>query len=414
MKSNTVCKQGKTVKSIPFFEYNENNFLGEILDYFLKLPSKYWKFSTKLTVYESGNCIELQTLQYEDDNIDISIEMQMCDKKNCIIMQNVVIGYSDTAGGKIVYCSPKNRYYREGYILYNKLTQLVYGRPRYKYSNQIKDMILKDGIKHFLLDEISSGLIKFVRETKNGRIIYKSDYLDGEISLGFENQRDAENDNFEEAYIKIIVGDYLEIYAVHSVDKELYTKITGKRLIQRLQVKDVMIRTTNRNCIEVDHKLKEMVAYVPIFVSSIGLQQVQINAYYCETCQRYYVMESTYNSLKSRGIICCRVMDAKNLINNKYSNWATEAIIKQYGYNVNATENLSDYKRHVILEFIIQNDIMKKGEVLEHISWLIRTHIDKPKYREAVRKWTRDYDYLTSGNSIISADEIVVKNFWKK
>ena len=57
---------------------------------------------------------------------------------------------------------------------------------------------------------------------------------------------------------------------------------------------------------------------------------------------------------------------------------------------------------------------MKKEEVLEHISWLIRTHIDKPKYREAVRKWTRDYDYLASGNPIISADEIVVKNFWKK
>lgn len=407
-------KFGKVAKAVSLFRYNENYFIYEMLDYFLNLPPKCWKYSTKLVIDECNISAEVQTLQYKSNNVEICVEMQMREKKNCYIMQDVTIEYVDTEGGKLTYSSPKNVFYQKGAILYDKLIKLVHERPRYKYSNQMKDMILKDGIKHFIIDGMDSKLMRFERKMENGQCLYKSDYLDGEISMGYDDQSSSENDTYEDAYIRIIIGDYLELKAVHSIDKELYTKITGRRLIRRMQAKDVMIRTSNRNCIEVDHKLVGMTAYVPLYVSNIGLQQVQINVYYCEVCQRYYILESTYNSLKSRGNICCRVIDAKKLVYNKYSNWATEAIIKQYGYNVNANENLSDYKRHVILEFIIQNEIMTKSEVIEHISWLIRSHIDKPKYRDAVEKWSRDYDYLMDGKSIIPPDSIIVEKFWKK
>lgn len=404
----------KMSKTLSFFEYNDIKIVNDFLEYFIILPSKNWKFSSRITLLGGGNITELQQLKYTDKNVKVEINMQVCNKNNSLIIKSLMIDYTDSYENKFSYFSPKNKFYSSGNVLYNKLLQLKKERPRYKYYLLDKDMILKKGIKQFILDESSSGLLNFRRYKDKNEYVYKSEYLDGDIVLGYKSQLDADKDNYEETYLKIHIGDYLEIYANSIVDRELYTCITGKTYIKRLHEKDAVVRINNKSCIDVNHKLNEITAYIPVLITNLGLQQIPINAFYCKSCQRYYILENTYKNLKTRGLICCRVIDSKDLTSNSYSSWATESVIKQYGYNVSVTENLSEYKRHVILEFIIQNNILSKAQVVEHISWLIRANIDRPRYRDAVKKWTTDLNYLIENNPIIASNEIIVDTLWKK
>lgn len=404
----------KMSQSVSYFDYNDMSMVYNFLEYCIKLPPQNWKFSTRIFIQGISDVTEFQQLKYDDGNVKLCVSMQVSNKNNNEIIKSVMVDYSDKIENKITYYSPHGRLYKEGHKLYDMLKQLVQERPRYKYSMLDKKMILKNGIKKFILDESSTGILKFKMHTVDDNMLYVSDYLDGNISLGYDDIDDARQDRFEKAYIEIHIGDYLDIFANGIIDKELYTCITGKSFVKRLQAKDVIIRTTNKNCIDVNHKLTELLAYVPVFVMNNGLQQFSVKAYYCESCQRYYILENTYKSLKVRGLICCRVIDSKDLKSNKFSNWNTEHIIRQYGYNVNVNENLSEKQRHIILEFIIHNNILSRTEVIEHISWLIRSNIDRARYKDAVRKWTNDLKYLKGNNPVVAPDNVIVYTFWKK
>ena len=78
-------------------------------------------------------------------------------------------------------------------------------------------------------------------------------------------------------------------------------------------------------------------------------------------------MESTYQELKRKGIILCRVTDSKTYAKGGFMNGsklAQESILMQYGYNVSQTVGLSARQRQKILAVMIDNKVLSKSEII--------------------------------------------------
>ena len=96
-------------------------------------------------------------------------------------------------------------------------------------------------------------------------------------------------------------------------------------------------------------------------------QRISISAGYCPICNIYFIMESTYQNLKNRGTIACRVSDEKTYLKHHMTsngmNLSSESILMQYGYNVSQTKDLSEYQRQKILVMIIEHEVLSKNEI---------------------------------------------------
>ena len=124
---------------------------------------------------------------------------------------------------------------------------------------------------------------------------------------------------------------------------------------------------------------------------------VKISAGYCTQCKVYFIMDSTYQSLKRKGVILCRVTDEKNYMKGTYINGmrlAKESLLMQYGYNVSQTEGLTDLRRHKILAVIIDNKIMSKGEIISYLDFFINQRSSMTNMERAIAKWESDREFV--------------------
>lgn len=75
-----------------------------------------------------------------------------------------------------------------------------------------------------------------------------------------------------------------------------------------------------------------------------------------------------------------------------FRNLRTESFLHEYGYNVNATNNLSAKERQYRLCEIVDLQHMSVGEIVTHIDWCIRQHTKKDKL--ACKKWKEDKEFI--------------------
>ena len=160
---------------------------------------------------------------------------------------------------------------------------------------------------------------------------------------------------------------------------------------------DVVVKTASANCMEKGHLVDRVKASVNIIrKSTMEMEIVSINAYYCRTCHRYYILEAELDRIALIGLICCRVVDISEFIGNRdRSDWAEESVIKQYGYSVSKVSGLTTKERHAILDFIIGCEIMPKSRVINHIEWLVKQNSGRrTNMVDAINKWNDDLIYL--------------------
>ena len=105
-----------------------------------------------------------------------------------------------------------------------------------------------------------------------------------------------------------------------------------------IRVKDFVVRSSIFKCMRNNHKLQNVDAFVGIMDKKGDIKQTKIPAGYCEKCDIFFIMESTYEELKGKGILACRVSDEKTYLKNGVSingmKLAHESILMQYGYNL--------------------------------------------------------------------------------
>ena len=200
------------------------------------------------------------------------------------------------------------------------------------------------------------------------------------------------------------------IYYTHEdIDTNACTVIKGSKIIKSPYVKkydsidaeDMIIRCHEYDCINKDHQLQKVNAKVRA-IDDRGLFEVMIPVAYCPKCDRYYVLEKFYNILKGYGYICCRVDIYDSLIANGIVNdlLQDKVILMQYGYSVSEEAGLSEIERHNVLDFIIDNGVLTKLEVIDRIRWLISEGQNRPYTEDEKNKLDMDINYVRRKNNI--------------
>lgn len=167
--------------------------------------------------------------------------------------------------------------------------------------------------------------------------------------------------------------------------------------IQQIGIKDFAVRANVFRCMHSKHVIENIDAMIKVASDSGKNEIIEISAGYCSQCKVYFLMESTYQKLKKKGIILCRISDEKNYRKMSQMNdmhLAQESILMQYGYNASQTEGLSATGRQKILAVIIDNKIMSKSEVISYLDFFINQRSSIPRMELAISKWEADRDFV--------------------
>lgn len=186
-----------------------------------------------------------------------------------------------------------------------------------------------------------------------------------------------------------------------SPNEKLYNK---KRTIHehdnKIRVKDFVVRRSIFKCRYNDHKLENIDGIISIIDSKGNVSEVKITAGYCPECNVFFIMESTYQTLKRRGTPICRVSDEKAyLTDNAYANGmklAQESILKQYGYSVSQDEGLTSLARQKILSFLVNNKILTRNEIISYLDFFISQRKNQLRYEKAIERWSEDRDFISN------------------
>ncbi len=215
--------------------------------------------------------------------------------------------------------------------------------------------------------------------------------------------------------LTIKVGDYYchTIYELNDNEEKLL-KDEFEEENSYIQMKDVLIRTSNAKCTDRDHVVDKIKAYVYLMDKTTLKKKLhEIDAYFCRNCHRYYILERDYKYLKTQGIICCRVINVDGDGNN-YKNWKEKSLLNTYGYSVSKKHNLSDKTRHALLDMIIENGIISKKDCIRHIEFVLESHCNLKNSENAISKWNNDLNYLRNGKNIKGYDFKLGNIFEKK
>lgn len=167
-------------------------------------------------------------------------------------------------------------------------------------------------------------------------------------------------------------------------------------VLQEIGLKDFVVRRNVFKCMHNKHKIDNVVAMINIDNDG-KKQRIKISAGYCSQCKVYFILDSTYQTLKKKGMILCRITDEKNYMKGSYVNGmllARESILMQYGYTVSRTEGLSATSRQKILAVIIDNRIMAKSEIISYLDFFISQHGSRNNMEIAVSKWEADREFV--------------------
>lgn len=166
--------------------------------------------------------------------------------------------------------------------------------------------------------------------------------------------------------------------------------------MHEIGIKDFLVRSNVFKCMHNDHVIENVSAMISI--DNDGKKEAQkISAGYCQKCKVYFIMESTYQRLKSSGLILCRITDEKSYKKSGYMNGAVlahESILMQYGYNVSEIKGLSATKRQKILAVIIDNKVLSKSEIISYLDFFINQRSGRSNMEHAISKWEVDREFV--------------------
>lgn len=176
-----------------------------------------------------------------------------------------------------------------------------------------------------------------------------------------------------------------------------------------VSLSDVLVRIKNSSFLCKNHHLDQYAGEVPVLLRNGNLQYALIPIWYCHTCRCYFVLDQTFQNLKAKGVIACRIVDYPTF-QNYHPNYITPnpiSPLRLHGYCVNQQEDLSDNQRRAILELIIDRNILGKDKVLSYLSYFMN---NPHAGQNALDKWYADYKYI-SGYKLDSAKRIIIKGF---
>ena len=223
--------------------------------------------------------------------------------------------------------------------------------------------------------------------------------------------------------MRVILANDKYLLQMDEKNKEEFKKIQKRSEVLRIEhrdneirVKDFLIKRNVFKCIHSDHILEDINATVSVVTNKGDLEPVHVSAGYCRNCNVYFVLEEPLKKLLSKGRPMCFLYDWDKKEKELYPGYvfmSAESLLHQYGYNVNAIDNIPTAKRQRILDTMIDNGVMTKNEILSYLNLFITQRQNNKFMQEAIGKWQEDIEHLlqykASGN-----DSVQIRSFYRK
>jgi transcription elongation factor GreA len=184
--------------------------------------------------------------------------------------------------------------------------------------------------------------------------------------------------------------------------------------------KDFITRVNVFKCTSDNHKLVDIKCRVKVLSESGKVDTYVVPGTYCQTCDRYFMLDTEYKRLKQKGILVCKVVEKEFWLNNGKRNdfnLNEESLLHMMGYNVSQQVNLSKEQRWGILELIVDEEILSIMEIRSHLNWLIRRNQNNRNFDDARCKWQMDSEHLLNYDSknpdMVDVGSITSKNYRK-
>ena len=183
---------------------------------------------------------------------------------------------------------------------------------------------------------------------------------------------------------------------------EILSDILGVEGTSVIAFADFVVRGTYFGCLS-GHKTETITAQVNILKKDGSTETVNVTAGHCHTCGCYFMSETDYQALRARGILLCQVITEKDFKKNgnriiSGEDWKPESLLHQCGYNVNATDDLSDTQRHEILTYVVESGLQTVYQITNFLDWLIG-QANRQMTRDmssAIAKWSSDRKYISN------------------
>lgn len=285
---------------------------------------------------------------------------------------------------------------------------LLYDNQPLKYANYNIN-VLVDIIEKNIKDKLKSELkqkqtfenniiqklpyLTWKKTIKIDYITYTSTFKEKQITLNFYgvkkfNKNILLYDNQPLKFVKYNINKIVNI-----IEESIKQ---NKPMLTEIGLKDFVVRTNVFKCMHNKHKIDNIVAMINIDNDG-KREQIKISAGYCNECKVYFMLNSTYQALKNKGLILCRITDEKSYLKGNYANGirlAKESILMQYGYNTSQTNGLSATGRQKILAVIIDNKIMSKSEIISYLDFFINQRSSQARMELAISKWETDREFV--------------------
>lgn len=175
------------------------------------------------------------------------------------------------------------------------------------------------------------------------------------------------------------------------------------KIVYPLDNHTFLTRSNLNCCVSHHHNLADIYGRVSVVMED-KTRDVRFPAVYCQTCDKFFVLEHVYEWLQSKGRVLCRI------VTNEY--WASKQVcinddrstddiygdleshLHFLGYNVNSQIGLSKAQRRHILRRIIVNKQMTRAEIESHLSYLIRRNQYNYNFQKAINKWYDDLLFI--------------------
>ena len=164
-------------------------------------------------------------------------------------------------------------------------------------------------------------------------------------------------------------------------------------------VKNTIFIVSNKfSCMSNNHVLETVEVGVPVSRNN-HIRIFKIPMGYCKQCKKYYIFSEIYDELlkpyqKERNLLAKFRLPDNRIVGLEYasssSEWKKESPLMQCGYNVNASEDLSEHARESILHDIIRFNILRKEEIKSYLNFFITNFSKRPNMEMACSKWRTD------------------------
>lgn len=193
-------------------------------------------------------------------------------------------------------------------------------------------------------------------------------------------------------HYQILTDYFCELLYNSDSEYEVIREETAKQIMD-IGIHDFVVKCNVFQCMHRAHAISDITGIIHVKLENEREELIKVSAGYCKECNIFFILNSTYQHLVSRGNVLCRVMDERSYLNKNclYGNkLARESLLMQYGYNVAQVNDLSDKRRHDILSFIIDNGILVKSEIISYLNFFISQSNSRNNMENAISKWKSD------------------------